>query len=235
MMDERPRRYNEGEFPLEYRVYQDVSKDGKSLAGLDIDNLADRIASKLSPCMDGGRRRETSTGMETFETAAKPMDSENLVPPNAPPPSCQVRSPITSPPREIQPEKFQLGQDWDVYVNSFHEIALYNQWDTFTAAQRLKFSLGQPALEMAQNVAKLPPGCSFGQLVTMLSPIFGSVYKEGRAATLFEQRRRQSEESYQDYMLALFKLFNQAYPEENQVSKAFYIGFGRCRLSPILS
>ena len=239
ILDEKARRYNEGEYPLEDRVHQDVSKDGKSLAGLDIDNLADRIASKLS--MDGGRRRETSIGVEAFESATKPVDPGNLVPPGAPPQSCQARSPLTAPPREIQPEKFQLGQDWDVYVNSFHEIALYNQWDTFTAAQRLKFSLGQPALEMAHNVAKLPPGCSFGQLVTMLSPIFGSVYKEGRAATLFEQRRRQPEESYQDYMLALFKLFNQAYPEENQVSKfkriskRFILGLGDADLAQYLA
>ena len=107
----------------------------------------------------------------------------------------------------------------DVYITMFHELATYNQWDTFTAAQRLKFSLAQPALERAHNVAKIPARCSFGQLVALLSPIFGSVYKEGKAATLFDQRCRQSDESYHDYMLTLFKLFNQAYPDENHVSR----------------
>jgi len=157
------------------------------------------------------------------------------------PPPIIYNPQVSQPVKEIHPDKYDIGQDWEVYITSFHEIATYNNWDTYTAAARLKFSLSQKALEMAHNVAQLAPNCTFGQLVNDLSPIFGAVYKEGKAATLFDQRCRKSSESYHDYMLELFKLFNQAYPHENplsrsqRISKRFILGIGDENLAQYLA
>ena len=74
-----------------------------------------------------------------------------------------------------------------------------------------------------------------------MNPVFGSVYKEGKAETLFDQRRILPSESYHDYMLEQFKLFNQAYPHENplsrtkKVSKRFFLGIGDQNLAQYLA
>ena len=242
----------------------DSSSDEKkrrstSLTPTEIDDLADCIASRLNPSVLAPAATvppvvdQVPVVAPAIISTPQAPQVQQVVTQNVPVLPAQIAPsqngrqlpnavrPNTAPVKEIQPEKFQLGQDWNVYINTFHELATYNQWDSITAAQRLKFSLAQPALERAHNVAKIPTRCSFGQLVGLLAPIFGSVYKEGKAATLFEQRCRQPDESYQDYMLNLFKLFNQAYPDENQVSKLkriskrFILGIGDQELAQYLA
>ena len=60
-----------------------------------------------------------------FPDGPQPVDTGKLksISNLGPQPSHQV----ASRPREIEPEKLQLGQDWDVYIESFQEIALYSK------------------------------------------------------------------------------------------------------------
>ena len=111
-----------------------------SLSPSEIDDIADCLASRLNPQL-------SVTSSSTPVVQAPPVPAVNVTGPQcvpaAPPPVVPVNNPqpvpnvprATAPPvKEIQLEKFQLGQYWDVYITTFHELATYNQWDTFTAA-----------------------------------------------------------------------------------------------------
>ena len=214
--------------------------------GVEAHNFGNQLSapshSMVTPAAPIGRPQRPSPPPVLHQQPVQNAYGDVTSPASAPsPPPIIVHTPPPLPVKEIPPDKYELGQDWDVYVNSFHDLAVYNKWDSYTAAQRLKFSLSQKALEMAHNVAQLPPRCTFGHLVGELNPIFGSIYKEGKAATLFDQRNRDPSESYHDYMLELFKLFNKAYPHENplsrsqRISKRFILGIGDQNLAQYLA
>ena len=126
--------------------------------------------------------------------------------------------------RLVKPDKYQLDFDWEVYVENFLAIAEHNQWDTYTAAQQLKFSLSVAALQRAHHAADLPARCTFDTLVDNLTPIFGTICREGTAATLFDARQRKTEETYKDFMLDLLTLYNQAYPTESKQTRTKRVG-----------
>ena len=129
---------------------------------------------------------------------------------------------------------------WRSYVQTFRECALLNGWDPITAGQRLKLCLNTEARELAQHVAGLPAIGSLDQIIELLNPVFSSLYEEGRAATQFDLRTKKESESYQDFVLALYKLFNQAFPGEQtasrdaRVARRFLLGLGDQELSRYL-
>ena len=151
----------------------------------------------------------------------------------------QLKAPVATG-KEILPERYNMKMCWKSYVQTFRECAILNGWDPIIAGQRLKLSLNTEARELAQHVAGLPAIGPLDEIISLLNPVFSNLYGEGRAATEFDLRTKKEGESYQEFVLALYKLFNQAYPGEqmasrdSRVARRFILGLGDLELSKYL-